>query len=282
MTPGQTWRLLRTGVGTGAWNMAVDEAILRHHTEGLVPPTLRFYGWQPATVTLGFFQRADRDLDMEACRRAGIDWVRRLTGGRAVLHDQEVTYSVVISQRDLPGSVLETYRVLSQGLLVGLRQLGLRVDWAPGSPTRHGATAVCFDAPSWYELVAHGKKLVGSAQTRKWGGLLQHGSVPVHADPTKLCDVLPLAPPVRRRLRRQVREKAACINDLLSKPTDCEEVEEALITGFAAALGIRLEPAELTPGERMLAAELQREKYSDPGWNGELTQTSPQRTEVSS
>ncbi|OAT86349.1 lipoate--protein ligase family protein [Desulfotomaculum copahuensis] len=128
------WRLLQTGAADGPANMAVDEAIMIHHSRGGVPPTLRFYRWDPPTLSLGYFQEPEREVNREACRRLGVGLVRRPTGGRAVLHDDEVTYSVVIAQKYLPGSVVETYRVLSGGLLAGLRLLGVPAElYSPGN-----------------------------------------------------------------------------------------------------------------------------------------------------
>ncbi|MEW5933385.1 MAG: biotin/lipoate A/B protein ligase family protein, partial [Bacillota bacterium] len=128
------WRLIRDGYHDGATNMAVDEAIMLAHARGEVPPTLRFYGWRPPALSLGYAQKAEREVDLEACRRAGVDVVRRPTGGRAVLHDREVTYSVVISTALFPGSVVETYRRLSAGLVEGLRLLGLQAEVQEGPP----------------------------------------------------------------------------------------------------------------------------------------------------
>ena len=121
------WRFVHTGDRSPAENMAIDEAMMIAHREGRVPPTVRFYGWNPATLSIGYFQQADKEVDMEALRQRGLGFVRRATGGRAVLHDRELTYSIVVSEQHpgIPASVAEAYRVLSLGLLIGFRELGL-------------------------------------------------------------------------------------------------------------------------------------------------------------
>ncbi|MFZ5901694.1 MAG: lipoate--protein ligase family protein [Bacillota bacterium] len=264
------WRLLQTGFNTAAVNMAVDEAILLAHSQGLVPPTLRFYGWKPPAVSIGYFQRLEEEVDLEACRRLGIDWVKRPTGGRAVLHDQEVTYSVVIAQQLLPGSVVETYRILAAGLVEGLRMLGLPaalVGRDEQNAGERGLSAACFDAPSWYEIAVQGRKVVGSAQTRSNGVILQHGSVPIVFDAEKLVQALKLLEGARSRVHRLLAEKAGGISDFLGYRPTFAEVAGCLTRGFAAARGIELVEGVLTPEEEKEAERLAREKYGSDWWN---------------
>ncbi|MDQ0287566.1 lipoate-protein ligase A [Desulfofundulus luciae] len=266
------WRLLETGAGDGATNMAVDEAILVHHSRGEVPPTLRFYRWDPPTLSLGYFQNADREVDREACRRMGIGLVRRPTGGRAVLHDREVTYSVIIAQKFLPGSVLETYRLLSQGLVAGLRLLGVEVDlFSPGKTQRElrsKLSAACFDSPSGYEVAVAGKKLVGSAQVRQRGIILQHGSILLSVDEEKLFTVLAFpSEAVRQRVKAAFGAKATALDRVLPQAPGYDQVCRVVAQGFATALGIDLIPSELTAGERLTARKLALEKYSYLNWH---------------
>ncbi|MBE3551267.1 MAG: lipoate--protein ligase family protein [Kyrpidia tusciae] len=270
----QTWRLLHTGKGSAAFNMAVDEAVMIAHSRGEVPPTLRLYGWDPPTLSIGYFQRAGKEVDFEALSARGYGFVRRPTGGRAVLHDREVTYSVVVSESypGMPGSVTESYRVISEGLVRGLRKLGFDAHFA--RPDEEGrqrlaapSSAACFDSPSWYEVVVEGKKLVGSAQTRQRGVILQHGSILLDLDPEALFAVLRFpSDRVRDRLRRTFEEHAVSLRDLAGAPVSAERVEEALAEGFAEALGARLEPGELTAKERETAEQLMA-KYLADEWN---------------
>ncbi|HEY0829149.1 MAG TPA: biotin/lipoate A/B protein ligase family protein [Bacilli bacterium] len=260
--------------------MAIDEAILTAHSEGLVPPTLRFYGWNPATLSIGYFQKAEEEINFMAVEQEGIGFVRRPTGGRAVLHDQELTYSMIVSESypGMPGGVTEAYRVLSEGLLLGFRDLGLQAEMvnlsADGDRDKFAAagSAACFDSPSWYELVVEGRKAAGSAQTRQKGVILQHGSILVELDMDLLFSLLRFpSDRVRDRLRRDFALKAVAINDIkraLNVPlVGLAEVESAFTKGIAQGLDVVLEASELTAYEQELADTLVRDKYGSDTWN---------------
>ncbi|HCW50627.1 MAG TPA: hypothetical protein DGR79_00940, partial [Clostridiales bacterium] len=202
------WRLIvEDEPRCAAENMAVDEAVARSVAAGNAPPTLRFYRWRPPAVSLGYFQDAAEAVDLEACRAEGVSVVRRLTGGRAVLHDREVTYSVVVPSALLPDSVVESYRLLAEGLVTGLRALGYRAYLAPERPERAGDPgpgvpgAACFEVPSSYEILVGGRKVVGSAQVRRAGVILQHGSIMLELDAARLARVLGLGSEGAERLR---------------------------------------------------------------------------------
>ncbi|MGH7320254.1 MAG: lipoate--protein ligase family protein, partial [Candidatus Rokuibacteriota bacterium] len=157
----------------GATNMAVDEALLRARIAGDAPPTVRFFGWVPPTLSLGYGQPLDDRIDLAASRRLGIGLVRRPTGGSAILHespDREVTYSVVARAEDFVGAddVLETYRILGAGLVAGLARLGVRAELVPLIRAARGPASptFCFARTGAYEIAAQGRKLVGSAQRR--------------------------------------------------------------------------------------------------------------------
>ena len=161
-----SWRLLRHGAATGAENMAMDEAIAQGVAEGVSPPTLRFYAWEPPCVSLGRNQSV-AGIDLAACTQRGYDLVRRPTGGRAILHTDELTYSIVASPDHplMAGLVLDAYLRISHGLVAGLRRLGIPAEEAPGS-NRAGpdVSAACFEVPSAYEITAGGRKILGSAR----------------------------------------------------------------------------------------------------------------------
>lgn len=258
--------MIRDGYHDGPTNMAVDEAIMRAHAEGRVPPTLRFYGWRPPALSLGYAQHAEREVDLEACRRAGVDVVRRPTGGRAVLHDREVTYSVVISTDLFPGSVVETYRRLSAGLVEGLRILGLPAGVQDGPPRPGLRSAACFDSPSWYELVVADKKVVGSAQVRRWGVLLQHGSILLEFSPAQVVSLLRVPAGWRARLEQDLADHAGGLSQF-GKPLTFDEVTAAMTEGFRRALGLELEPGVLSAWEDEQVARLRAEKYATRDWN---------------
>ncbi|MDQ0337672.1 lipoate-protein ligase A [Caldalkalibacillus uzonensis] len=276
MSGKETWRFLDTPGLDPATNMALDEAVLLLHGEGKVPPTIRFYTWQPPTLSIGYFQKVEKEINMEAVRQHGLGFVRRITGGRAVLHDQELTYSVVVKESHplIPSSVTEAYRVLSTGLLLGFKRLGLNAYFATPqteeekNELRHPRSSVCFDSPSWYELVVEGRKVAGSAQTRQKGVVLQHGSILLDVDVDLLFEVFNFANErVKERLKQQFLHKAVAINQLRTDPASMEEVKEAFKAGFTEALNIRLEEDGLSREEEKLAHTLIRDKYGQDEWN---------------
>ncbi|MCB0253960.1 MAG: lipoate--protein ligase family protein [Anaerolineae bacterium] len=273
MSEKPAWRLLITPPASGVWNMAVDEAIAVSTGRGDALPTLRFYQWQPACVSLGRHQPL-ADIDLTRCAALGYDVVRRPTGGRAILHIDELTYSVAGPQDDpaLAGAILDSYLRLSQGLLAGLERLGLRVAKAP--PTNRAsadAGPVCFEVPSAYEIVAGGKKLVGSAQSRRKGWVLQHGTLPLTGNITRLVDVLALADETQRpALRADLVARATTVEQVLGRQVSFDEAVVAVRAGFEETLGIRFEAGELTSGELDAARELERDVYGSAGWNGKF------------
>jgi lipoate-protein ligase A len=266
--PPATWRFIVDSAADGATNMAVDEAILTAVVEGLSPSTLRFYAWSPPCLSVGRNQPL-ADVDLSACRRAGVDVVRRPTGGGAILHADELTYSVALLQSDprATGDVVESYRRLSEGLLAGLHCLGVEAVQAVGQRKRTAdRTAICFETPSAYEITAGGRKLVGSAQWRARGGMLQHGTLPLCGDLTRIVACLAL-PDAEREVQRQcLRLRAITLEEALGQALPFSEVGQLLATGFAQALSLTLLSGELTAYERALAAKLRSSRYADPDW----------------
>ncbi len=273
MSQRPTWRLLNSGPTDGYSNMAIDEAMLLAMQEGLIPPTLRIYAWQPACLSIGTFQSVASDIDTEACAAQNVDWVRRPTGGRAILHDREVTYSVVARQDDqrVAGDVMESYRRISLGLLEGLRLLGVQAVLAPSAipPLPSGAPkpAACFAAPSLHEIMVDGRKVVGSAQRRQGASLLQHGSILLDLDVDKLMSVLRFpSPDEKARLTARVRDESVTLNGLLRRTVTYDEMAKALAAGFAAALDIDVAPGALSAWEMQQVERLRRDKYTADEW----------------
>jgi lipoate-protein ligase A len=263
------WRLINSGFQTGAMNMALDEALLHSVADGDSPPVLRFYRWKPATVTLGYAQSVHSDLDLDVCRQFGLDVVRRSTGGRAVLHDQEVTYSVIAPlNTDLFGnSVLDCYRAISEVLQKTLVQLGLPAQLVPGKPrTGHdnSSKAVCFSTPSQYELVINGRKVAGSAQRRYGQAFLQHGSVPVEIDLELLGRVLKVKPDSNTENSLQT---VGWLNQWSDRALDVTEVETLLAETFSRHLQVSLAPSAPTALEQQEADKIFVEKFGCPDWN---------------
>jgi lipoate-protein ligase A len=266
------WRLLSGPPCDGSLNMAIDEAVLRARIAGTAPPTVRLYGWDPPAVSLGYAQPVDARIDRGALARLGIGLVRRATGGSAILHESpesEVTYSVVARADDFAGAgdVLETYRVIGVGLVAALARLGIAAALVPlrraaRRAARRGATpAFCFARTGAFEVVVAGRKVCGSAQRRRRGAFLQHGSLLLAADPGRLAAVFPgLGDPLAG-----VTTAAA----VLGRRVGFDEAAGALAAGLAGALGVRLEPGELTAAEAEVAVRLVAEKYGTEAWTAE-------------
>lgn len=262
------WRLLLSRPDHGAANMAIDEAIQQGVAAGTASPTLRLYSWEPPCLSLGRAQRV-RDADRAALQAAGIDLVRRPTGGRAILHVDELTYSLTVPLSDplVAGTVVESYRRLSAGLARGMERLGLSGCAADRQAVRRGRSggAACFDGTSHYEITFDGKKLIGSAQARAGGVVLQHGSLPLSGDIGRICSALASRPDPD-----DVRTRAATLKEALARDVGWEEAAEAMATGFAEAFDLSLEPRGLTPAEQARARELEAEKYGCEEWTGRV------------
>ena len=262
------WRLIRSGHMSGAMNMALDEALLQSVTEGISPPILRLYRWKPATVTLGYAQSATEDVNLAACRDARLDVVRRMTGGRAVLHDKEVTYAVIapVHQGHFEGSVLDCYKVIAEALQQTLISLGLTAQLVPGrrqGSARQPDRAVCFTAPSQYELLIDGCKVAGSAQKRQGKGFLQHGSLPIEIDLPLLGQVLPDG---QGALPEKRFRKVGWLNRWSARPLDIDQVEDRLIDAFQKHLNIQWLVSKPDAAETELAEQLYAERYANPDW----------------
>jgi lipoate-protein ligase A len=246
--------------------MALDEAVMEAVASGEVPPTLRFYQWAPPCLSLGKRQPLD-GVDFARCGAAGVEVVRRATGGFAILHTDELTYSIAATPDDprADGAILDAYRKLSQGLLAGLRRLGAPARMNPvqpgGSPN---GSAACFEAPSAYEIVVGEKKLMGSAQARPNGRVLQHGSLPLHGDIARVADYLTFGDEAERGgLAVHLRERATTLEDALGHAVSYDAATSALCAGFAEALNLTLEPGEPTPGELAAAEARACEKVAE-------------------
>lgn len=270
------WIFVNSGANSPSFNMALDEALLMWHSEGLIPPVIRFYSWQPAALSIGYFQNVEKEIDMETVNRLGLGFVRRPTGGRGVLHEHELTYSIIVSEDypDMPETVTEAYRVLSEGLLEGFKNLGLEAYFsvpdtdAKREDLKKPKSAVCFDAPSWYEMVVEGKKVAGSAQTRQKGVILQHGAILIDLDAEKLLSVFRFSSEeAKDRMRIKIPEKAVSINSIRKKPATLEECIHAFKAGFEQALEIELAPYTLSEQQFAVVKALEEKKYANAEWN---------------
>ena len=259
-----TWRLLPCRELRAAENMAVDEAVFRLGRREGLPPTLRFFGWSPPAVSLGYFQKTSREIDVEACRRAGIDIVRRPTGGKAVLHDQELTYSLsaAVDHPLFTGDILGTYRIISSCIEEALQRLGLTPEVAIEGRSAAGTPleGYCFAAPSRYELLVGGRKICGSAQIRTSGSFLQHGSLLIDIDPARTAAVMKVS-------AEGVTASTTTLREQLGRAIGADELARVLRVAFEDMLGIVLVEEGLTQAEEELKRKLLDEKYGTDRWN---------------
>jgi len=269
------WRLLHTYPAPGSWNMAVDEAILEATGRGEVPPTLRLYSWNPPCLSLGYAQPIS-DVDRQLLSSFGWDLVRRPTGGKAILHTDELTYAVIGPHAEprLAGGVIESYQRLSAALLSALGLLGIPAESLENPATTHqeaNHNPVCFEIPSHYEIIYQRKKIIGSAQARRQEGILQHGSLPLSGDLTRITQVLVYPDNAyRQRAAERLLTRAVTVETALGYQIEWETAAHAFKTAFQRVLDLDLEAGKLTPFETQRAADLVTEKYNHPGWTDRL------------
>lgn len=265
-----TWRLILNSPANGAWNMAVDEAILEFAIKKTVPPTLRLFDWHPCTLSLGHAQPI-ADINLEELEKRGWRLVRRPTGGRAILHTDELTYSICAHQDNpiVSGNVIESYRRISIGLLKTLELIGINADSKPKimSEKQLAANPICFQYPSDYEITFQSKKLIGSAQARKNNGVLQHGSVPLFGDITRIIQVLSyFNHNEKSQSEVALKKRATTIEEISNRHVTWCELAEAFNQGFSEALNIKFEKDSLSDDEIKRAVKLYQNKYSNSKW----------------
>lgn len=266
-----SWGLLHTGQQDAAINMALDEALINWHSKGEIPPVLRFYGWSKPTLSIGNFQKTEKTFDFSAIKKNNCQFVRRLTGGSAVLHDDELTYSIIVSE-DKPyisSSIREAYYTLSKGIMEGFNLLEIPVEYSlPEEDFKNNFTAVCFERPSDYEMLVDGKKISGHAQTRKQGVLMQHGSLPFSMNDQLLFDLFNFSSyKSRERQRESFSNKAITMNQASGRIITYEIAAKAFEQGFKSALNLSFEPFELTKEQWEEVEYLAESKYRSADWN---------------
>lgn len=253
----QPWRLIESGPGDPAWNMAVDEALVTRHARGENTPVLRLYTWSPPALSLGYFQKLT-GIRFDVLEKLGIVPVRRSTGGRAVLHYGDLTYSLVVSlDRDIPQGLVESFRYLGQGLLATFASLGIEAGFG-SERLKKPFPAACFALATPGDITWHGRKFVGSAQKRFDSTILQHGSILIRSQGEILCEIFSNTEKVKPQA---LLEKITCLEEILNRQVELEEVAEALTKGFKNALNIEFQPDKLNNEEERLAASLVR-KYA--------------------
>ncbi|MEM7816004.1 MAG: lipoate--protein ligase family protein [Candidatus Aenigmatarchaeota archaeon] len=246
----EEFRLIRTIEASGAVQMAIDEAILTARIRNLVPNTLRFFTWKPPCVTIGFFQSLEQEVDVKKARELGVDIVRRYTGGGAVFHDKELTYSIVLSEKEASADIIESYKKICGGIVSGLETLGIKAEFKPIN-----------------DIVVNGKKISGSAQTRKGGIILQHGTILMDTDVKKMFSLLKVPDEkFRDKMIKAAQERVTSLKTEAGREINRKELENAIVSGFGNVFGARFSEGRLTKEETKLAERLQKGKYSTKDW----------------
>ncbi len=249
-------RLISHDVHTPSMNMAIDEALL-----GSELPILRLYRWDPPGLSIGYAQSIEQ-INRFFCDENDIAVVRRISGGSAILHERDLTYCLILDRELMPESVLDSYKIISSGIIASLKILGLQAcmnEQASGE----GRSAACFHEPSWYELLVNGQKIVGSAQKRIRGKLLQHGSLLIDVDIEKYAGCFRDSEEIAEGLSGRI----TALNRELDRSVHYREVYGAMKSGFAEVLGMEFTEDELTDEELKSAERLNSERYSRDEWN---------------
>jgi len=263
------FRLIISEPQNGFMNMAIDEAIAIACDKQLSPPTLRLYTWNPPCISIGYFQDVNEVIDIVECRNQNIDIVRRLTGGKAVLHNKELTYSIISpSKNDIfPKYIKGSYKAIADCLLRGIKNLGISGEITE-RPSRKGNGFSCFLDASFYEISVKGKKLIGSAQKRWRNLFLQHGSIIISPSHIQLASLLRFNKEEERTSFINLhKEKSTSIEEEIKKSSDIIEIKSAIKKGFEEKNGIRLFEDKLTDFEETEAQRLLNEKYGNDNWN---------------
>jgi lipoate-protein ligase A len=269
------WRFIFTGTNDAFFNMALDEALLQSCQSGQFPPTLRLYLWKPSGVSIGYFQSLEKTVDLSKCKENKIDVVRRITGGRAVLHENEITYSICAPVKEYPElgeNINETYQKISFALLESLKALEVFGEWV--KPNKEGIALTensyfsrpCFMSNSRYEITVERKKLIGSAQRREKNSFIQHGSIPLGKGKISLPDLLS-EESNREKMKGALEDKSTNLEKILKREVGYEEVISALKKGFCKFFDVEMVEKGPTQNEIETAQVLKQKKYSTEEWN---------------
>jgi lipoate-protein ligase A len=262
------WRLLLTGDNDGYTNMAIDEAVIEAYRQGRAPATLRIYGWQPAAFSLGYFQDAIRTLDIEKCKKENIIFVRRITGGGALFHCRELTYSLVCSSNDFKQSlgVADSFKSICSFITNAYKRMGLAPVYASEAggcrlkKPAGGAYSFCFASQEKYDILIGAKKIGGNAQKRSKDSIFQHGSIPLESSIQKAVSFL----------RDKPKDIASCVCSLeeaAGRRISFAECARILLEAFQETFSAELISEALTEVEQEQALRLIKEKYASAQWN---------------
>ncbi len=250
-----------TGANNGSWNMAVDEAIFIITKEKNLSPTLRFYRWRPSAVSIGYAQNVGEEVNLKECRRLRMDIVRRYTGGGAIFHADELTYSFISKTDGYQhfDDLLASYKQVCWGIIKGLSKLGISVKFREEKNKLSSRKKVpCFMANSKHDLIVNEKKVLGNAQRRTKEVFLQQGSLPLSYDFNLINRIFPGS--------NGFKNRATSISEILDQEISLGEIKEKLLFGFTSHFSVNFREETLSGEEESLARKLFKEKYSSKGW----------------
>ncbi len=264
----QTWQYIYSGTGDPFFNLALDEVLLLENQRKKKPPLFRIYGWDRPAVSIGYFQKTDQACNLTECQKENLPVIRRITGGRAVFHEEDLTYSVVGSTREYPElgkNILETYRKTSQAFLEGLKMLGVQGEWEKMRFSSVGRKSglPCFASTSIYEVTYQGKKLLGSAQKRVGDSFIQQGSLPLDSQTAQQKIFLTNGD----HFHNGFEKNFTSLTEILNRKINLKEVADVFKTAWEKFWNIELIEAQLTLELISLADQLVQSKYSQKSWN---------------
>ena len=249
----EKWRLLKTEDNTAAMNMAIDRAVLVVNSNKKVPPTVRFFTWEPPAISIGYFQSLEEEVDLNNCKKLGVDYVRRITGGGAVFHEEELTYSIVIpeSHPQIPKDIMKSYGRICGAVIKGLKNLGVESEYKPIN-----------------DIITCGKKISGNAQTRKMKTVLQHGTVLTDVNVDKMFSLLKVPnEKIKDKLIADVKERVTSIKHVLGGEILFDDAAKAMKKGFEEEFNVELVKGALTEEEIELSRKFEKECFSAKDWN---------------
>ncbi|MBI5417098.1 lipoate--protein ligase family protein [Candidatus Poribacteria bacterium] len=266
------WRLILDGQCDPYTNMARDEAMLLVRINNDIPDTIRFYTWNKPSISLGYFQTAEKEILLENCNKYNIPIVRRITGGRAVFHDCEITYSIVAKEDNpyVSGNIKKAFFSIAKCLLDGLKFYGIEgelVSRMVSSNKKNNRNPVCFSSVSWYEIVINGKKIVGTAQTKKKGIILHQGSILINFETDNFIKYFKLPDKSRMELINFFKQNITGIEKVSGEQINIERLRECILYGFKKNWEDDFIKDNLTENELKLELDLYNNKYTNANWN---------------
>ena len=247
------WRLIDTDIAEPHYTAALDEAILIERSLDKVPNTIHFYRRKPPAISLGYFQDPEEEVNIGLCKKAGVELLRRASGGGAIYTDEKQLIFAAVYKETTPQSIIESYKTIGDVLITALSEFSLNAKFKPIN-----------------DVLINGKKISGSAQTRKAGAILHHGTVIIDCDFEKMAKYLKASN--KKNLdqhvskNKKITERVTSLAIELGKTPKMEDAKASLLKGFEKVFGVKIVNGNLTNSEKKLAAKLLRTKYGKDEW----------------